>query len=250
MRFCCWLFAILVLVATTNAAETIRLANGEWPPYAGESLPYGGIGTRIVRAALAEEGVTVEFVYLSWKRGLEIAKRGMLDGAILWAPTPDKLVDFLASESIMSSDVILLYRQNKPLDPIKQVQLKGYQFGLPNGYSYDQYPELIKMIRDSGKPAITIDDDDLGVKALIQERIDAYPIDRHVARWLLANMPAPSVPIIVLEPPIKTGPLAVLFNLKSPRAKWLQERMNAGLAKLRASGQLAAWIREVGQATP
>ncbi|MGQ5524195.1 substrate-binding periplasmic protein [Chitinimonas sp. PSY-7] len=241
---------MLALITAAHAAETVRLANGEWPPYAGESLPHGGIGTRIVRAALAEEGINAEFVYLSWKRGLEIAKRGMLDGAILWAPTPEKLVDFLPSETIMSSDVILLYRQNKPLDMTKPSQMKGYQLGLPNGYSYNQYPELINMIKESGKQAIIIADDDLGVKALIQERIDAYPIDRHVARWILANMATPPVPIVVYEPPIKAGPLTVLFNIKSPRAKWLQERMNAGLAKLRASGQLAIWIQELGQATP
>ncbi|WP_158228932.1 substrate-binding periplasmic protein [Chitinimonas sp. BJB300] len=218
------------------------LANGEWPPYAGETLPEGGIGTHIVRAALAAEGITVEFDYLSWKRGLEIAKRGLLVGAILWVPLPEREADFLFSDPIMNTDFVLLYRQNKPLNSVKQV--KGFQFGMANGYSYEKMPELTSLVRESGKPSVVVADDESGIKAVIQERIDLFPIDRQVGRWLLSNMPAPNVPVLVNEPPIRVDQLVVLFPRTSARSKWLQERMNAGLANLRASGQLTNWLQE------
>ncbi|MGQ5524197.1 substrate-binding periplasmic protein [Chitinimonas sp. PSY-7] len=250
MRLLFWLLALLLISVTSYSANTVKLANGEWPPYAGESLPDGGIGTRIVRAALAEEGISAEFEYLSWKRGLEIAKRGMLDGAILWVPLPEREIDFLFSDPIMLTDFVLLYRQNKPLEANKPVQSKGFQFGMANGYSYEKMPELTSLVRESGKTAVVVADDEAGIKALLQERIDIFPIDRQVGLWVLANMPTPSIPILVHEPPIRVDKLVVLFSRKSPRSKWLQERLNAGLAKLRASGQLNAWLKEAAPPAP
>ncbi|MGQ5524196.1 substrate-binding periplasmic protein [Chitinimonas sp. PSY-7] len=250
MQLGCWLVMAIALLTSPHAMETVRLANGEWPPYVGKELPHGGIGARIISAALAGEGIKVEYVHLSWKRGLEIARRGMLDGSILWAITPEREVDFLSSDPIITSEVVLLYRKNKPWNVTKPEQAKGYQIGIPNGYSYETIPTLIDMVRESGKPAAIIADDDLGVKALIQERIDVYPIDRNVARWVLANTQIPAGLILMHGRPIRSEALTVLFNNKSPRAKWLQQRMNAGLAKLRASGQLAIWIDDINRAIP
>jgi polar amino acid transport system substrate-binding protein len=248
MRRALYIWLGLVLLCGAQAAERLRLASGDWPPYAGRQLPYEGSASRIIRAALAEQGIVVEFVYLSWPRGLEMARRGHLDGTILWTPTPERAVDFLFSDPVLYSEVMLLYRQDSPLYGKPPRAPQGYQIGLPHGYNYGEIPLLQTLLQQSGRPAVKIADDGQGIKALVQERIDLYPIDRHVGRWLLTKLGKPAEVVQALEPPLRTEPLSVLLYRHKAGASSLQAALNAGLEKLRSSGQLEAWLHEADTA--
>ncbi len=47
----------LAVSSSSVAEETIRLTNGEWPPYLSKNLKYYGISSRIVTEAFALEGL-------------------------------------------------------------------------------------------------------------------------------------------------------------------------------------------------
>jgi len=51
MRFA--LLLIALLCGSIQAADSVRLTNGEWPPYLGEHLPHHGVASRIVAEAFA-----------------------------------------------------------------------------------------------------------------------------------------------------------------------------------------------------
>ncbi len=53
-------YLLLSSSATSLAGETIRITNGDWPPFTSEQLPSGGPLSRIVSEAFALEGITVE----------------------------------------------------------------------------------------------------------------------------------------------------------------------------------------------
>src|SRR3990167_6079785 len=59
---------------TVAAAEIIRLASLEWPPYTGAQLPDGGESTATLKAAFAAAGYQLEVDFLPWERALALAK--------------------------------------------------------------------------------------------------------------------------------------------------------------------------------
>jgi hypothetical protein len=91
----------LILAGASHAAETLRLTNGEWPPFTSERFGSGGPLSRVVAAAFALENVSVEYGYFPWKRSYAYAKSGKWDGSVAWAPTPDHARDFYLSDPVI-----------------------------------------------------------------------------------------------------------------------------------------------------
>lgn len=56
-------FLLVLLLGSAQAAEQVRLTNGEWPPYLGETLPYHGVASRIVAEAFALQGIEVQWEF-------------------------------------------------------------------------------------------------------------------------------------------------------------------------------------------
>lgn len=73
-----------LLLASASAAESVRLTNGEWPPYLGERLPHHGVASRIVAEAFALEGIEVRWEFHPWARSLKMAGQGERDGSAVW----------------------------------------------------------------------------------------------------------------------------------------------------------------------
>lgn len=72
------------------AQESIRLTNGEWPPYLSKDLKHYGVASRIVTEAFDLEGIKVEYGFFPWERALELAKHGDWDGSLVWFHTPKR----------------------------------------------------------------------------------------------------------------------------------------------------------------
>ena len=65
---------LLGLFSSASAAETIRITNGEWPPFTSERLPDKGPLSRIVAEAFALEGISVEYGYFPWRRAYDYTR--------------------------------------------------------------------------------------------------------------------------------------------------------------------------------
>jgi polar amino acid transport system substrate-binding protein len=246
MRLLCATTFLLMLALPVAAADRVRLATGEWPPYASASLPHGGVATRIITAAFAEAGIDVEYSYLSWKRGYEVARQGKLDGAILWAEADKADVDFLSTDPIMTGSVVLFHHTETPIENTDPASLRGYRLALPDGYGYEQIPAYIKLVKASGYKPVTVADDQQGLAALLNNRIDVYPIDRLVGLYLLINGQHPDWQArLTYQPkPVALEPLGVLIHRRKPHAAEWVARFNAGLAALRRRGLVARWLAE------
>ncbi len=64
------LLALLISVAHARA-ETLRITNGEWPPFTSQHLPHGGPLSRTVAEAFKQAGIKVEYGFFPWKRSYE-----------------------------------------------------------------------------------------------------------------------------------------------------------------------------------
>jgi polar amino acid transport system substrate-binding protein len=240
----------LLLALHGMAGEKIRLATGEWPPYAGEALPHGGFAERIISAAFLEAGIDVDYQYLSWKRGYEMARQGKIDGAILWNKNHDVSQEFLSTEAVVTSSVVLFFRQSKPLGPTLPQSLSGYRLAFPNGYGYEEIPAFNHLIVTNGSAPLVVDTDRQAMQALINDRIDVFPADRLVGLYLLREL----MPdywhrrVGLVQEPILVEGLGVLISNKMPRARAWVTRFNAGLSQLRNKGLLTKWTLEAEQA--
>ncbi|HBZ95012.1 MAG TPA: amino acid ABC transporter substrate-binding protein, partial [Pseudomonas sp.] len=57
-------FVLLVLLCgSLQAAEQVRLTNGELPPCQGERLPHQGVASRIIAEAFALQGIDVQWEF-------------------------------------------------------------------------------------------------------------------------------------------------------------------------------------------
>ena len=64
IMLCCLLTGAPLAVAE----ETIRITNGEWPPYMSKKLKHYGLASRITTEAFASQGVKVEYGFFPWAR--------------------------------------------------------------------------------------------------------------------------------------------------------------------------------------
>jgi len=233
-------------LSTFCLAQPIELAAGEWPPFSGVSLASHGLACRIIKAAFAESGMQVEFSFLSWRRGFELAKRGKVAGAILWAAPAANDPDLIGSDTIIVSDVVLLHRRDIPVDLAHLEQSARARVAYPNGYGYEDIPAFKRLLmRATPRPVILNDDRD-AVLALLNDRIDLYPIDRLVAIYLLDQYGPPNWQSVVelSATPLSSEALAVVVSRTLPDHDHIVAALNKGLASLRAKGVIAKWQAE------
>lgn len=106
------LFAMATLTAAFSAhAETWRISALDWPPYSSPQEKGGGSAVAVLRASLAEIGVTLEIDYMSFPRAKALAKSGQYIG--YFPAWPEEIIEgFKGSRPIMMSQVGVVHRQD------------------------------------------------------------------------------------------------------------------------------------------
>lgn len=242
-----WLVALLFLfLSPAVRAETLWLASGDWPPYAGAGLGYEGAGERIVREAFARQGVTVRFVYRPWMAGYRLAQSGKVAGTILWTASPEQDADFLTSQPLFESEIVLFYRKGLALDPANPLTATGVRFAYVEGYDYELIPVLHAMLEVAGTTPILLTGDEACIEVLLNQRVDAVPLDYRVGMSLLLKESSMGRAGMVESPSanLAVHPLSLLISRRHPQAEQLMTRFHQGLAELRHSGLLARWLEE------
>lgn len=165
------------------AAETLRLTNGEWPPYMSKEMENYGVFSQIVTEAFALEGVTVEYGFFPWKRSFEYAKSGTWDGTIAWTRTEERGQWFYFSEMVMAAGEVIFQLKEKPIQWAEVSDLRHVKIGGTIGYNYgDEFMEAEK------KGIITVDrsvEDVVCLKKLLHGRLDGCVIDIHTGYYVI-----------------------------------------------------------------
>jgi len=64
--------ALAAAAGSVRAAETVKIANIDWPPYSASSLPEGGVVSAIIKKAFAGVGVDVVFDFVPFNRAVAL----------------------------------------------------------------------------------------------------------------------------------------------------------------------------------
>lgn len=170
----------------TIKPNVLRLANGSWPPYNAADLPHGGCDSWVVEEAFATQGISVEYEFLPWVRSYNLSATGVFDGTLAWADTPDHREDHYLSDNPTSiQEWVFFYRKDKPFQYRSIDDLVGKTVGVTSGYVYsDAFINLQKSGLANFSESLS---DESNFKMLLGGRIDVFPMERNVGRYILES---------------------------------------------------------------
>ncbi len=220
------------------SAPPLRIATGEFPPYATAGRPDQGLALAVVRRAFELAGRQVQFHFLPWPRALAETRDGRWDASAHWGVTPERRRDFLLSDNLYTEHWLLLHRRDMALDWRSIDDLRPYRLGLVAEYTYT--PELWQAARAGLLRYEQPRNDVVSLRMLLLGRIDVLPLDRNVACDTLAHQftPAEGQALSAHPRPLNDRfTTHVLFPPSRPDSETLRAAFNRGLAQLRASGE-------------
>jgi polar amino acid transport system substrate-binding protein len=240
--------ALLSLIfAGACAADSVRLTNGEWPPYLGQQLPYKGIASRIVAEAFALQGIAVDWEFYPWARSMQMAELGQRDGSAVWMRNSRREATFFISDPVVESGYYLFHRKDYSFDWNQVADLQGRRLAGTRRYDYG---EAFQQAEASGQLQVNrVTNDETAFRQLIAGRVDLFPMDKVVGfNMLHLHFSAAEREQLSFHPkPLRSDSLHLLLSREVPGNAELIERFNRGLAQLRESGKVAQYLVEIQQ---
>lgn len=232
------LLALSIGAAAEDEPETVRITNGEWPPYLGKDEPGYGIASRIVTRAFERAGYQVEYGFFPWSRSLYLARQGHWDGTAVWLPSEQRSEDFHVSEPVMVTEYVFFHRRDMEFDWDMPADLSGYRIGLTQDYDYGKVIENaldLELVRSE-----RVSSDKLNFEKLIAGRIDLFPMDRIVGQEMLEEyFSRKEREMITWHPnPVRLDRLRLLLSREVPENAERIEAFDSALHEMRMSGEI------------
>lgn len=218
-------------------ADTIKLTNGEWPPYMSEEYKHHGLVSHIVSEAYKQSEVTVEYGFFPWKRAFKEALEGKKwSGSVVWTKNPKREKDFLFSEPVIALKDVFFHRKDLQLSWNTMADLSKYKIGASIGYSYGE--AFTKAEADKVINVKRIASDEKNLKKLAAGRIDLFPATLEVGYALIADkLDEASGNLLTNNPKsIRETSYRLIVSKKAKNAEEMIKKFNEGLAKIKASG--------------
>lgn len=238
---------LLLLLGSAQAADTVRLTNGQWPPYLGADLPYHGIASRIVSEAFALENIEVQWEFHPWARSLKMAADGQRDGSALWLPSQEREQTFYVSDPVIETHYHLFHLKDRPFDWHSVDDLRGLRLAATRGYDYGK---AFHNAEAAGELQLTyLNSDEQGFRQLLARRIDLFPLDKVVAYDLLrSHFSSAERQRLTFHPrALRSDSLHLLLSRKVPGNAERMARFNQGLEQLRRSGRISRYLMDAQQ---
>lgn len=236
-----------LVVASGVHAETVRLTNGEWPPYLGQHLPHHGVASRIVSEAFALQGITVAWEFNPWARSLQLAQSGKRNGTAVWLNSPEREIKFFTSDPVVENGFYLFHRKDYQLDWHQVSDLQKLHLVGTRGYDYG---DAFQQAEASGQLRVNrVTSDETAFRQLIAGRVDVFPVDKVVGFDTLHQYfsAADRAKLTFHPQPLRLDNLHLLMSREVPGNAELMVRFNRGLAQLRESGKVAQYLLEIQQ---
>lgn len=223
---------LALLVATLGClaqAEPVRLATGDYAPLTGEAEPGGGLLSRLVLAAYAAQGASVQLSFLPWQRGHNDTLKGFYEATFPYVKNTQREASFLFSAPIFV-DTIRLFG---PVEAAKPLAWKGRAICVPLGFNVQHIQAFAKAQGATLEQPATL----LNCFQLLQlGRVQGVWASETVAEYVTRGQAA------FQYQPLKLGvDYRVEYFLMVPKsasgAAGAVARFNTGLAQIRKSGE-------------
>lgn len=236
-KFVLLLLVIILFPLYSHASSSgIRIALGEWPPYASENLPHGGLLPLIIKRSLSDSGIKPSFFFMDWDTAYEKTLNGQYDISPGWLKTPEREKDMHFSKPMSYIDLRFLHSNKIEFSWDKIEELYHLKLGLVHGYSYGK--KLDYSIHKKYFSSTYFDSDREALIGLANNEIDIYPSDAIVASYLLNNLPNTLQEKIRLDEQTLNNSPIFLIQSKQHSNKLL-DQFNRNFAALKDRGGYA-----------
>ncbi len=237
--------ALLSMAGASADASPLRIATGEYPPFASEAIEHYGHVNRIIARASEEVGIDVEFQFLPWKRALEETRRGSYAASSYWYHLEDREQDFIHVGPVSDERIVFFHRKDLNVPAWSSLDdLSGFRIGATNGYTYSK---AFWDAAEDGTLSVEIGaDDKASLKKLLAGRIDLFPVESTLG-WHLINKlftQSEREQLTTLDRPFRTTSGFLLVSRKIPDADALATSLQRGLDSIRKQGLIDQFTRE------
>ena len=228
----------IAMTQAASAGETIRVTNGEWPPYLSEHLAHYGVSSHIVAEAFALVDVEVEYGFFPWKRSFTLAKNGeKWDGSAVWYFSEERARHFHFSDAVTHVEIAFFHLNYASFDWETMEDLKDRKIGATLEYFYGaEFKDAIdaKIIRPEWAAS-----DELNLRKLLKGRIDVFPGAVLVTYTQIRNTFGEEDAARFEHHPklIRSTALHLILAKANPDNERFVELFNRGLRLLKESGR-------------
>lgn len=238
-----------VLAAPAVQADTVTLRADAWCPLnCAPDSAQPGYGIEIAEALYETAGHTVEYQLMPWARALVEVKHGRVIGAIGADPAEDPELIYPQHE-IGMADTGFAVRAGSGFRYDGLESLAELRIGAVRDYVYDDGDidaYLAAHADDHGSVQLLTGNDVIAknLRKLLANRVDVVLDSPFVLHYEIARLGlADRVDVVALGDPT---PVYIAFSPVHPQGQALSDLFDAGMAELRASGELAAILARYG----
>ena len=246
-----FLFCGIAFLAPLPArAETITVRADAWPPFNGDPADaQPGYVIEVLKAVFEPQGITIDYQTMPWTRTLAEVRAGKFDGAI-GASGEETQGMIVPGEPIGMIDNSLYVKKGSTWKYQGVDSLKSVKLGCIDEYDYT-VPELnayIKANKASGQVQAMTGDDALqkNIQKLLAGRVDVLVENRPVMAWTVKTMGVNADDIVDAGSLGNSTAAYLAFSGAKPTSKKYADMLDAGIAKLRASGDLKKILDKYG----
>ncbi|WCE28840.1 substrate-binding periplasmic protein [Vibrio sp. SCSIO 43137] len=237
------LISSLFMSGQALAEKKVLLSSINLPPYTGEQLPEHGFFSQIVTRAFAEAGYKVEYQYRPWRRALQEAKTGSVDGVMTayWEKSSAEYLEY--PDVVWKVTVVVAVLPNQLITYSGKVSdFRGYTIGVVSG------SVVSKHLTSEGITTQDVLDHTQNILKLAAGRIDAMIIPDAVLRYKLSLLATEGKKIEArrLDTPYKVYDMYVAFSKANPEYKTLTQDFNRGIQLLKSKGEFDRIVADAG----
>ncbi|MDZ7695647.1 MAG: transporter substrate-binding domain-containing protein [Deltaproteobacteria bacterium] len=235
-----WLFIILFTLLTPSIcfSETILLgAENDWVPYANQDGT--GMSNDIVRSAFKAVGIDVKFRVAPYNRLLKDVREGTLLGAFNVPREPSNEDEFIFGKTPLFIARSAYYEnRERPLSATRKEDLKnGEKVGVVFEYGYGEF-----FTGNDAVEKVAVKSDLLNLRKLARGRIDATILYEKTARKLIKENNLSDKIQKAFES--ETADIFVAFSKTFPNAQDYADKLDEGLARIKADGTYDAILQK------
>jgi len=237
---------VAACAAVAAPPDSVRIGIGEYPPFKQESEPGGGALTEIVTEAFKASGVRSAIEWVPNNRAIAGVMSGRYDGSFGWARSAEREESLLfSSKPIHTYRMVFVQRTGEARDWDTLSDLGRWRVGVTRGNFYSQpFADL------QTRGVIVVDEavDDVGnLKKLLLKRIDLFPLEESVARYLIATKleADEGLQLAIQSKAFWMVPIHFVVSKKVANAQAIMDAFDAGYRELQRSKRLDVLERKL-----
>ncbi|NDV21874.1 ABC transporter substrate-binding protein [Desulfovibrio sp. JC022] len=231
-----FLCMFLLFVPSIGVAREYTFVSLEYLPYSiyEDGVPVGS-DIEILEECFRRMNIDVNILLLPWKRALQMAMLGHVDGIFGAVKIPERMEKMYYSDPVRVEQISLFVRQDSKLDFNGDLEkLQNLSFGVIRDFSYgSKFDEFLAEASKTGRVERVVDTE-MNLAKLIKGRFNILVGDHFSTLHTIRNEGLKGK-VRSLDPPVAENNIYITFS-KKRRLAYLRDRFNVALKSVRADG--------------